>query len=135
MPRRSQKAERLASQRLAISREEREITKAVRDFFLNDVIRQADSAKQLDRNYKPNPNLTVREALNRAATAIDGRFNVPGESVNKEASEAAVRLRWRIPSSPSANTSPPWRSMSKLAIREKTLGPDHRHTGGHARGP
>jgi hypothetical protein len=46
---------------------------AVKDFF-RDVLGQADADGQIARGDAPSPNLTVREALDRAAARLDDRF-------------------------------------------------------------
>jgi tetratricopeptide (TPR) repeat protein len=50
------------------------IATAVNDFLQNDLLRQADSQAQADRKFEPNPKLTVRELLDRAAKDIHARF-------------------------------------------------------------
>jgi serine/threonine protein kinase len=59
------------SRRLAI---QQQITGAVNDFLLNDVLSQASSNKQARPDVKPNPDLKVRTALDRAAAYIQGKF-------------------------------------------------------------
>jgi serine/threonine protein kinase/Tfp pilus assembly protein PilF len=54
--------------------EQTALAKAVNDFLQEDLIRQADSHAQADARFEANPNLTVREALNRAAERIADRF-------------------------------------------------------------
>jgi len=62
------------------------IALAVNEFFQNDVIRQADSRKQAERHMEVNPDLTLREALDRAAERIGDRFQ------GQELTEAAIRM-------------------------------------------
>ncbi len=52
-----------------------QIATAVNDFLQNDVLAQASAANQSDASREPDPNLTVRTALDRAAARIDGKFN------------------------------------------------------------
>jgi hypothetical protein len=48
--------------------------KAVTDFIQNDVLAQASAAVQAGPNAKPDPDLKVRTALDRASTHIAGKF-------------------------------------------------------------
>jgi tetratricopeptide (TPR) repeat protein len=48
---------------------------AVNDFLRNDLLAQASAATQSGPSAKPDPNLTVRTALDRAATKIEDRFS------------------------------------------------------------
>ncbi len=49
-------------------------SEAIIDFLLNDLIAQAGSPAQIASGFKPNPNLTVREAIERAADQIELHF-------------------------------------------------------------
>jgi eukaryotic-like serine/threonine-protein kinase len=49
-------------------------TSAVNEFLRNDVLAQASAFNQAGPGAKPDPNLTVRTALDRAATRIEGKF-------------------------------------------------------------
>ena len=44
------------------------------DFLRTDLIGQAGSLTQADRQFTPNPDLTIREALDRAATVVGEKF-------------------------------------------------------------
>ena len=48
--------------------------KAVNDFLLNDLLAQASASTQAGPNTKPDPDLKVRTALDRAAAQIAGKF-------------------------------------------------------------
>jgi tetratricopeptide (TPR) repeat protein len=48
--------------------------RAVNDFLRNDVLSQAGAYNQNQPNTKPDPNLTVRTALDRAAARVEGKF-------------------------------------------------------------
>jgi serine/threonine protein kinase/Tfp pilus assembly protein PilF len=50
------------------------IARAVIDFLQNDLLRQAGSRAQAEAHFTPDPNLTVRVALERAAERIGDRF-------------------------------------------------------------
>lgn len=65
--------------------EQAAIAKSVNDFVLEDLLRQADSRFQAEAQFIPDPNLTLREALDRAAERI-GRFK------SQPLEEAAVRM-------------------------------------------
>jgi tetratricopeptide (TPR) repeat protein len=56
------------------AREEAETTREVLGFLTDDLLKQASSSEQADRKEKPNPNLTVREVLQRASDRIGDRF-------------------------------------------------------------
>ncbi|HKB05586.1 MAG TPA: serine/threonine-protein kinase, partial [Gemmataceae bacterium] len=62
------------------------IEREVRRFLQDDVLRQAGSTAQADWGTPPNPKLTVREALDRAAARIGDRF------AGRPLVEAGVRL-------------------------------------------
>ena len=64
----------------AIAQEQRatdklELSERVLAFLLEDLLIQASPSQQAKRGYKGDPNLTVREAVKRAAKAIDERFD------------------------------------------------------------
>jgi hypothetical protein len=48
---------------------------AVNDFLRNDLLAQASAARQAGSNRKPEPDLKVRTALDRAAARLGGRFH------------------------------------------------------------
>ena len=62
-----------------------DIAQAVNNFLQNDLLAQASAAKQAGPAVKPNPDLTVRTALDRAATKIEGKF------ADQPEVEAAIR--------------------------------------------
>ena len=61
------------------------IAEAVSNFLRNDVLAQASAATQASPSTKPDPDLKVRTALDRAAARIGGRFDKQPEL------EAAIR--------------------------------------------
>jgi eukaryotic-like serine/threonine-protein kinase len=71
-------AERTATDEAAISR-------AVSSFLTDDLLRQADSTAQAGTDTAPNPDLKMREALDRAGEKVGPRFKA------QPATEAAVR--------------------------------------------
>lgn len=54
--------------------EESARAKAVNDFLENDVLAQASAERQANPDTKPDPDLKVRTALDRAAAGIQGKF-------------------------------------------------------------
>ena len=54
--------------------EQAAIAKAVKDFLLDDLIKQADSVGQVERGFDARPDLTVKEALRRASEKVGQRF-------------------------------------------------------------
>ncbi len=65
-----------AGTRLERDRAETEaaITRVINDFLRNDLLAQASAESQAEFGTTPNPNLTVREALDRAAARVGERF-------------------------------------------------------------
>jgi eukaryotic-like serine/threonine-protein kinase len=61
------------------------VAQAVNDFLQNDLLAQASAAIQAGPSAKPDPDLKVRTALDRAATRIGGKFDRQPEV------EAAIR--------------------------------------------
>lgn len=57
------------------AKEEAATAKAVNDFLLNDLLSQAGATAQARADIKPDPDLKVRTALDRAATRIEGKFD------------------------------------------------------------
>jgi serine/threonine protein kinase/Tfp pilus assembly protein PilF len=65
--------------------EERAIARAVNEFLQQDLLLQADSYEQAKQGFTVDPNLTVREALHRAASRVGDRFR------DRPLVEAAIR--------------------------------------------
>lgn len=63
----AEQAEKLAQEKLELSDE-------MLDFFLYDLLLQASSIEQAERRQKPDPNLKVIDAIHRAHSLIDERF-------------------------------------------------------------
>ena len=80
----------LAEEQTKRANTEAATSKAVRDFLQNDLINQASAYSQSEKGFKVDPNLTVRTALDRAATEVKGKFDkqpaVEGEIENTIAS-------------------------------------------------
>jgi tetratricopeptide (TPR) repeat protein/predicted Ser/Thr protein kinase len=71
---RAHRAERAAEEQRRRADQEAAVAKAVSDFLQNDLLAQASAANQSSPNAKPDPDLKVRTALDRAAAGIQGRF-------------------------------------------------------------
>ena len=68
-----------------IARRAEQTAQAVNDFLRNDLLAQASAVTQSGPKSKPDPDLKVRTALDRAAARIAGKFNAQPEV------EAAIR--------------------------------------------
>jgi eukaryotic-like serine/threonine-protein kinase len=69
----------------AMARQQSAIAQAVTDFLQHDVLAQASANAQAGQSARPDPDLKVRTALDRAAVRIDGKFGTQPEV------EAAIR--------------------------------------------
>jgi eukaryotic-like serine/threonine-protein kinase len=69
----------------AQAKQQSAIAQAVNDFLQNDLLAQASAATQAGPSVKPDPDLKVRTALDRAAERVEGRFAKQPEV------EAAIR--------------------------------------------
>ena len=71
---RAEEAQKEARKQETEAKEKLELANAVTDFLVSDLIRQAGSIAQASRGFEPNPDLTVREALDRAAATVGEKF-------------------------------------------------------------
>lgn len=71
---RARRAERVAVDQRNRADTESATARAVNEFLQNDVLAQASASTQAGPNTKPDPNLKVRTALDRAAVRITGKF-------------------------------------------------------------
>jgi serine/threonine protein kinase/tetratricopeptide (TPR) repeat protein len=118
-------ARRLADERLDNETEARKeaateaaIAQAVNDFLQRDLLRQVDSGE--DDWYTQYPNLTVREALDRAAARIGERFR------DQPLVEAAIRTTIGNAYKGSGVIPPAVIQLeTALTLRREKLGPDH----------
>jgi non-specific serine/threonine protein kinase/serine/threonine-protein kinase len=78
-------ARRIARERDRANREA-ETAKAVNNFLQNDLLAQAGASAQARPDTKPDPDLRVRTALDRAAAGIEGKFEA------QPLVEASIRL-------------------------------------------
>ena len=103
--------------------EQAEIAKAVKDFLQNDLLKQADSKAQADRGFEQQPDLTVKEALRRAAEKIGQRFT------NQPLVEAEIRSTLGVTFNGLAEWSLAIPHLERaVALRKQTAGPDHPDT-------
>jgi serine/threonine protein kinase len=120
---RAEKAEALANGQKQRADKEARIARAVNDFLQQDLLRQADSGAQADRGFAADPNLTMKEALNRAAARIGDRFR------QEPLVEAAIRLAigeaYRGLGAPRLGV--PHLEQAR-ALRQAALGADHPDT-------
>ncbi|HXJ57057.1 MAG TPA: serine/threonine-protein kinase [Verrucomicrobiae bacterium] len=112
--------ERAARER---ANEQAAIARAVNDFLQQDLLQQASSRSQAEARFSPDPNLTVREALERAAERSGDRFK------DQPLQEAAVRMAI---GNALGGVGEAERSVSHLQraleLRRARLGPDHPDT-------
>jgi len=102
---------------------ESETAKAISEFLQNDLLAQAQAYSQATPNTRPDPNLPVRTALERAASKIEGRFAKQPEV------EAAIRYtigttQWNLGLLPAAAPQ----LEKALEIRRRVLGERHLDT-------
>jgi tetratricopeptide (TPR) repeat protein len=113
---RARDAQRTAATEAAIAR-------AVNDFLQNDLIWQVTSVPGSDEEFAGNPNLTVREVLDRAAARIGQRFQ------DQPLVEAAIRM---VISEAYCNLNEHQLGVRHLeravALRQTHLGQDHPDT-------
>ena len=113
---RAMTAERRANQ-------EAETARAVNDFLRNDLLAQASANKQAGPNTKPDPDLKVRTALDRAAARISDKFG------GKPLVEASIRQTMastyeELGLLPQAEQQ----AERALALRRRELGAEHPDT-------
>ncbi len=70
----AESAEAEARDREREAKRQLEQSRAVTDFLQNDLLRQAGSYSQSDTKFKPDPSLTVLQALDRASAVVGDRF-------------------------------------------------------------
>ena len=79
----------IQAQRIALKRDranqEASVAKAVNEFLQNDLLAQASASTQARPDTRPDPDLTVRTALDRAASRVEDKFG------KQPAVEASIR--------------------------------------------
>jgi tetratricopeptide (TPR) repeat protein len=123
-------ARRLADERLDNEQKARKeaateaaIARAVSSFLQDDMLRQAHRSPLAADMLGGNPDLTVREALDRAAARIDQRFRdqpLVEAGIRLAIGDAYARLRWYTLAVPHVEKA--------VALRRATLGIDHPET-------
>jgi serine/threonine protein kinase/tetratricopeptide (TPR) repeat protein len=83
---RASAAEAAAKEQEREAKEQLALSSTVIDFLLDDLLGQAGSTAQADRRHVPDPNLTVRAALDRSAAAVGDKFR------GRPKAEAVLRL-------------------------------------------
>jgi eukaryotic-like serine/threonine-protein kinase len=116
---------------------EAETAEAVNDFLQNDLLAQAGASAQSRRSTKPDPDLKVRTALDRAAQRIEGKFTKQPEveasiretmgwtyldlgsySEARRQFERALELRRRTLGAEDAKTLKTMMSLGQVALRQ-----------------
>jgi non-specific serine/threonine protein kinase/serine/threonine-protein kinase len=64
-----------ASREAGAAQQEAAVARAVNDFLQNDLLAQASANTQSEQHNKPDPDIKVRTALDRAAARIGGKFD------------------------------------------------------------
>jgi serine/threonine protein kinase len=106
-----------------LARSEATTSRAIRDFLTEDLLRQSSAQAQTDSDYPPNPDLKLKEALDRAAAKVGDRF------VGQPLTEAAVRsvmgdAYTNLGDFAEAKTQ----LEASLRLRSQQLGPEHPDT-------
>jgi non-specific serine/threonine protein kinase/serine/threonine-protein kinase len=103
--------------------QEAAVATAVKQFLQDDLLRQADSHQQADRQFAPDPDVKVRTLLDRAAAGIDKRFpNQPlvAAAIREALGDAYVGI--------GAYAQAVQHLRAALALRTTHQGQDHRET-------
>jgi eukaryotic-like serine/threonine-protein kinase len=105
------------------ARHEAAVAEAVNDFLQNDLLGQASANNQSGPKAKPDPNITVRTVLDRAAQRIDGKF------ANQPEVEVALRTTMGAAYN-DLGVYPEARTQLERALEtgRRTLGPDDPRT-------
>jgi tetratricopeptide (TPR) repeat protein len=112
----AEKARQAADEQATIARE-------VTEFLQNDLLGQASSWAQADRKFTAEPNLTVRQVLDRAAKRIGDRFHkrpLLEAAIRQVIGQAYVRVGKAVTARSHLQRS--------LDLRLTTLGPNHADT-------
>jgi hypothetical protein len=107
----------------AEAKDKLELATAVTEFLQIDLLGQAGSKAQADHTFEPDPNLTIREALDRAAATVGDKF--------RERPELEASIRQTIGKS-YLQVGQYDKAITELRqcadIRKGKLGPEHRDT-------
>jgi predicted Ser/Thr protein kinase len=100
-----------------------QVAKAVNDFLQNDLLAQAGARAQAGAHSRPDPDLKVRTALDRAAERIAGKFD------SQPAVEASLRRTIGLAYLDLTLFPRAERQLERaLDLRKRTLGPEHADT-------
>ena len=103
--------------------EEAAVAREVNEFLQNDMLRQAGSRAQADGGSQVDPNLTVRQALERAAERIRGRFG------GRPLVEAEIRMTIGVACGEVGDFTRAIEQLeAALALRKSALGSGHPDT-------
>jgi hypothetical protein len=98
-------------------------SKALNDFLQNDLLAQASARTQSGPNSRPDPDLQVRDALDRAAARITAKFD------SHPTVEASVRHTIGLTYRTSASTLESQQQLDRaLDLRRRVLGSEHTDT-------
>lgn len=65
---------RIAEQAATVAKQETAVSQAVQEFLLNDLLASADSWVQMDLGLHPDPDVRLRDLLDRSTQLVDTRF-------------------------------------------------------------
>lgn len=117
---RANRAEQSATRERIIAQQESASAKAVSDFLKYDLLAQAGARAQAGSHTRPDPDLKVRVALDRAAARIAGKF------ASQPLIEAAIRQTIGITYRDMGLSAPAHPQIERaLDIRRRVLGPEH----------
>ena len=120
---RAHRAERAAEEQRNRANQEAAVARAVSDFLQNDILAQASAANQAGPAAKPDPDIKVRTALDRAAARIQGRFDEQPE-LEAAIQDTIGRTYFQLGLFPQARTQ----LERALGLYERTLGPENPKT-------
>jgi eukaryotic-like serine/threonine-protein kinase len=115
-----------ANAEAARAREAEQAARAVKEFLQNDLLRQVEGREQARQGFTPEPNLTLRAALERAAARMGDRFRY------QPLVEAEIRrtlgLAYTRIGEVNRAIEQFERAVARRRVGERELGPDHPDT-------
>ncbi|MCA9315524.1 MAG: serine/threonine-protein kinase [Planctomycetota bacterium] len=113
----------LAEANEAKAKDQLALATAIDEFLRNDLLGQASSQAQADRGFEQDPDLTVREALHRAAQGVGSKF------ADRPREEAAIRHTLGETYRQLGDAESAIQHLERaLALRVEVLGPWHEDT-------
>lgn len=113
----------LARRAETTAKQQSAIAEAVNGFLQNDLLAQASTYNQSGPRAKPDPDLKVRTALDRAAVGIEGKFNDEPEV------EAAIRKTIGKTYADLAQYPEAWRQLEQaVELERRVFGPEDPRT-------